>query len=208
MHDFITINLNTPVVLFAALLVVSLLYWGAVIVGALDLDLDLDFDLDADADLGAASAGGVLSALGLAGVPAPMLVTGIAFVGWIVSFLCALWIQQEEIAFGWAARLGVGVGSFAVGALATGLVARVVRPLIGAKPAAKAGAALVGRTARVTSGEIGPGGGRAAIVVDGVDVAISARTDPERAIAPRGTEVLIVEYDEARHVYTVERMPT
>lgn len=53
MTEFFQIALSLPTVVFSAILLVLSLYWGLVILGALDLDLaEFDLDFDVDADLG------------------------------------------------------------------------------------------------------------------------------------------------------------
>src|SRR5690554_7040321 len=108
MNEFFQIALSMPTVVFSALLAVLSLYWGLVVLGALDLDFadfDLDFDVDAGLDVGVdaefevelgteADAGaartsflaGFASMLGLGTVPVTVVVSISTLFAWLFSF--------------------------------------------------------------------------------------------------------------------------
>ncbi len=216
MQEFLTIVFAMPSVPFTLALFLVVAYWGLMILGVVDLelfdiDVDLDLDLDVDVDLDGVDAGsgglaGVLSALGLSGVPLTVTLSALVFVGWCVTTggALALGAAQNPLS-------GVVAGGRFVGGTGAGIVgaSRAARPLRGvfATSNGHAGAqALVGETAKVTSSSVTEKAGRGVVTLTGVDAQVSLRCDEPGNGLKRGDEALIVDYDADAHIYSVVPM--
>ena len=222
MPEFLNIVLSMPTVVFTILMGFMGLYWVTVIMGAVDIDLfDLDADLGADVDLDveldadvevdleapSGSAGifvSLLSALGLVGVPLTISVSILVLYNWAMSFLMAYALGAGKAPVGTLVGLGIMAASMVGSLLVTSVTIRPLRPLFQSKRGARAGRALVGMSVKVTSGSVTPAFGRAEGALEGSVVNFSIRCDDEHNQLKKGSEALIIRYDELTHIYYVE----
>ncbi len=90
MNTFYEIISSFPTVIFTIPLGISVLFWIVSMFGIVTIDV-LDFDLDGDIDamdseIAQEGIAGVLSKLGLAGVPITIIISLISVIGWFVSY--------------------------------------------------------------------------------------------------------------------------
>jgi len=213
--NFLAIALGFPTAVFTGLLVLCLLYWALVMVGALDIDLfsvDLDFDADVDVDADMPDAGGlgfvgdVLSFLGFGKVPLMILISFFAFFGWILSFM-GTWqlgalggstLVTVSISF---AVLGVAtVGGLLMGSFA----ARPLAPIF-ATAEGRNNKSLIGEAIVLSTGRVDGRFGQGQVDIADSDLLVQVRCDDTNTLA-RGDRALIISFDTARDAFVVEPM--
>ena len=233
MNDFLNIIFSLPTVVFTIFVGVIVLYWVFVLLGALDLDLfDLDVDLDADVDLdvdidvdvdvdmdvdmdldggGVGDIGviaGTLSAIGWTGVPLTITLSVFILLNWTATFLSTYYLRTFfEGAVGTPARLGVLAASLFVCTFLTSLVIRPLRSAIKTAPPRKGALGFLGRSVTITTSEVTARTGRAYFEdEDGTHLDLAVRCDQPNNGLVRGSQALIIGYDEDTHVYHIESM--
>jgi hypothetical protein len=214
MQEFLNIVFSMPSVPFTIALALVVAYWGLMIMGVVDLelfdiDVDLDLDLDVDVDgvdAGAGGIAGVLSALGLSGVPLTVTLSVLVFVGWCVTTGGALALGAAQDPLSGAITAGLFVGGAVAGVVGASLAARPLRGVFATSSGHAGARALVGESAKVTSSSVTAEAGRGVVTLEGVDAQVSLRCDEPGNGLGRGDEALIVDYDPATHVYSVVPM--
>jgi hypothetical protein len=201
MPGFLAAAVSFPAVLFSFMLVVVVLYWLLVLVGA---DLDL---LDADADAG----GGMIGTLGLGGVPLMVALSMWITLSWLLAMIGTLVLGAAPGAVG--VLLGIAVLLVAVlgGLLGTRLVVVPIRRAI-PRAAEPSRGDFVGRTCVIRTGTVSETFGQAEITSDDGSSAIiqvrrpaaMAGNGPLRA----GAEALIFDYDPDEEIFWVDRAPS
>ena len=214
MDEFLRVALNLPTLAYSISMGLMLVYWLTVVVGLIDLDmfdvdidLDMDIDLEADAEVGGIGGlAGVLSGLGLVGVPLTVSLSFLVFYNWALTFLASYFLGGHQAALGVGMGVLVFLGCFVLSIPMTSLTIRPLRPLFYSAEGARAADALVGQSVRVLSGRVNAQAGRAEVILDGQPVQLSVRCDTKENTLKKGAEALIIGYDEARHTYLVEPM--
>ncbi|MCD0442330.1 DUF1449 family protein [Glycomyces sp. A-F 0318] len=208
MSEFLDIALSFPPVVFTFGLLLVVLYWVTVIIGALDVDI-VGFGTDADAEVEAG--GGFWSAFGFGAVPFTVVVSLWITLGWIVTVLGTTWIRSADgmsipPAVAGIAVLVAGIG---VGMLGANLLTRPLAKLFEEAPAT-AHADLVGKVCVVRSGTVTLDSGQAEIAdEEGHVLLINVRRSPhepegvEDALFARHSKVVVFDYDEVDQVFLV-----
>lgn len=198
MSGFLTAALSFPAVLLSFMLVVVVLYWLLVLVGA---DLDL---LDGDADVG--------GTIGLGGVPLMVVLSMWITLSWLLAMIGT--IVLGAIAVPGAAGVGLGVAVLLVAVLGGLLGTRlVVVPIRRAIPSAAEPTRgdFVGRTCVIRTGTVSETFGQAEITSDDGSSAIIQVRQPARMAADdplhAGAEALIFDYDPDQEIFWVDRAP-
>lgn len=171
-----------------------------------DADLDHDLDHDVDHDLADAPAWlGALEFLGVGHAPVTMilllLVGSFGLLGWIANWLL---LGTLPVYPGWA--LGVTlVGSLLIAGWFTSRTARLIgRAVPSFSSTATSASQLVARRGWVISSQVDQSYGQVKVRdPGGTLITVFAKVDPDKPVIPRNTEVYLVDYDEARKVYTV-----
>ncbi|OGQ14167.1 MAG: hypothetical protein A2138_27855 [Deltaproteobacteria bacterium RBG_16_71_12] len=215
MQQLLEALLALPTVVYAALVAVSLGYWGLVIVGAADLNpfdgaegavkggvegavkggaeavkaLAADAGDAAGAVKGASALSDLLAFLGLRQVPVTISFTLFSLLGFTLSYFTRF-LLDPHLPGVLSALAALGTSLFG-GLMLTGAVTRPLAKLFEDKATA-GGQALVGRAATVTI-EVDERSGQVEIAADGV--ILSARSAPG-VQAKRGDEVVILEMDD------------
>ena len=224
---FFDIILAFPTVVYSVLLSLALLYWGFVIAGVMDLDMfdfdldfdidvgvDIDVDVDVDADLdvdadGAVHAGPgffvtILTALGIGKVPFMIVFSAIVFIAWIVSYLTAAYVLPLLDHAAWAQAL-VFAGSFLVALPVSTVVTRPMRDVF-QTTTKDSGKKLVGMSVMVLTGSVDNTFGQGKLDDGGADLVINIRCDVSNNGLKKGSEALVIGYDDQTNVYHVEPM--
>ena len=193
MQEVLDASLHLVNLPYTILLLTVLVYWSAVIVGALDVDL---FDGSADVD---ADAGGFLGFFNPGQVPVMVLVSFGVFIMWIVSMLVT---QQFELTSGWvllALFVPNTLISFTMARYLTSPLRLVFRKL---DEDAVDHIAVVGNLCLIRSTEISEFKGQAEVEVSGAHLVINVRTK-EGEVVQRGDEAIVVEYLTEEDCYLV-----
>jgi hypothetical protein len=207
MDTFLDAAFGFPAVLFTILLGLVVAYWLIGLLGVVDLDLDGVDGLDADLDGGDGADGGVLDALGLAGVPVTVGISLLILAGWFVALLGTGAANEADLPVVGAVVAGLGIlaASLVAGALAVRLVARPLSRLFASTEAEGRGA-FVGRTCVVRTTTVSETFGQAeADDGSGATVLLQVRvppTGPEPDLR-QGSVALIVDYDPEAEVFVV-----
>lgn len=231
MTEFLAAVLSFPTLIFTVLLVFVLLYWGLVLLGALDIelfdldadvgDVDLDLDLgggeldvggevggevDGDVDLDGDSdaPSGLFSTLGLAGVPITMTVSLVVFLAWAISLVATVAIGDATDGMGLLGSLlwaGIGLGSVVA---AFPVAALALRPFKGSFVVHQAPrrSSLLGRTCTIATLRVTGTHGQAEIDDGGAGLLIQVRCPRENHLT-KGAEAVLYEYDEELEAFLV-----
>lgn len=194
MTIFLANILAFPTIIFTVLLGVAVLYWLISLTGLLGSDLDLDAG-DGWLDLG-----GLMTTLGLKGVPLPLLITLVILWAWLTTYsiqvLFASWLTG---------LLGVVVGCVLVPvALLLGLVlsALLVRPFHGvlAEVEQPTQTRILGCVCSIMSPSVDQEQGRAEAHLDGAHLILQVRSSTPLL---RGSRAVFVEYIAEKNLYWV-----
>lgn len=186
---------NLPI---TVLLVLMLLYWLSVILGALDIDFlsfDLDLDtegsLDLDGDLEAQAGGsyqGFMLYFNIGTVPVTIWLSVLILVCWSLSMVAAYTINPSVNPL---LSLGLAIPNLIIGMYAAKFVCQPLKKVFAAMEGkAITNKSLIGQRALVTSSTINPTFGQIEIKTDGAPITMNARTGSEMEI-PKGSSVVI-----------------
>ena len=198
-----------PTVLFTPLLVVAVLYWLLVILGALDMDLIHLGDADAGGHDAHAGHNGfaILEFLRVGQVPITVIASVFVVIAWIVSFAATMLLRPAVPEWSWWLFAAVALGaSLVVAYLGTGLVGAGLARVFAIRGTVTA-ASLVGRVVEVTSSTVDARFGTARHDrLTGEEVLLNVVCDPAHALK-RGDQAVIMEYDTAKGVYLIAPLP-
>lgn len=206
MNQFLATALSLPTLLYSIVLAVCTVYWLLAATGMVDAD-GPDGLLAGDGhghghDGDASGMAAMLARLGISGVPVMIVLTVLAFVGWIGTYFLQLLVLQHLPG---VLRILVGLASAALmlvpGALLTSLLLRPLsRLLLRLRPPADR--TILGRVAVVSTPSVDAGYGQATVDDGGAGLVLQVRHDhPERF--KRGDRVVLIEYLDGQHAYRV-----
>lgn len=232
MTEFFSIILSVPTVVFTVLLLVIVLYWLMVIVGAIGVDIlnvgeaagakiegmvsgavegKIEGVLDGAVEGKVEGMTGRLEAVSGGGGFLAVLGFGKVPATVVISSL-ALWswalcVLGVRFAGGLgvpalALDLAVPVLAVFLSGMITGVVVRGIGRFIGKHEPLRR-ADLVGKLCTITTGRVDAGFGQALISEHGVDLTVDVRCDPPNALR-RQSKAVIVGYDAEHHFFTVE----
>jgi hypothetical protein len=217
MQEFLTEILSFPTVVFTVLLGIAAVYWLLVIIGALGLDvLDADHGghghdiADGGPDVGHDHAGHahdahptfigwLLGPLKLDAVPLTLVISLIAFFGWLISHFSGHYLAASHSS--WLTEVGLLIAAFVLGVLLTAIVVRPLAPVFRTHPAAHR-VALVGKVVTIDTSRVDTTFGMAKAEDGGPGLLVQVRCDHPNELG-RGHRALVVSYDEGREVYEV-----
>ena len=192
---FLTTSLGYPTLAWSIVLGGLLLFWLVAAVGILGLDA-------LDIDLGDGEAGGMISRLGLDGLPSLLVLSVLAFFAWVITYFVQLFFLGPLPNL---LRYGLGTLVLVLSPIpAILLTAFVLRPLrrfvLRLRPAPQA--SLVGKVAVVRTPTVDAHQGMADLDDGGAGLILQVRQDDDVAIA-RGDRVVLLEHDAAANTYLV-----
>jgi hypothetical protein len=193
-----------------ALLLVAVMYWLLAIIAGLDLDiLDLDLDFDGEGDLGDMAGIGVvvLRFLDIGTVPLVIWVSVLALTWWLVSMLLdrALdSVYHPELRETWFYAIQWTIRNLAIALVLTKVLTQPLRGKFEAEEPHPA-EDLLGQQCRVITSEVTERFGQAEYPTEAAPLKINVRT---RAPTPlgKGDLAVIVEFDQEKNLYFVERV--
>lgn len=208
MSEFLDIALSFPAIVFSFGIVLVVLYWITVILGAMDVDI-VGFGTDADAEVEAG--GSAWSAFGFGAVPFTVVLSLWITLGWIVTVLGTTWLRSaEEVnvpgAVSGVATLVAGIG---VGMLGAKLLSGPLSRLFAEAPATSH-RDLIGKVCVVRTSAVTTDSGQAELAEeDGTVHIINVRRSPHEPpgidddLFGRHSKLVIFDYDEASGVFLV-----
>ncbi|MFP2931770.1 hypothetical protein ACLESO_42665 [Pyxidicoccus sp. 3LG] len=148
--------------------------------------------------------GGILSALGFAGIPLTVSVSLVSFISWFLSVVSALPVHAAlgPVLPSWLISTVLGVLCFMVGTAGGGLAVRPLRPVFVAQKAPGRDS-LMGRVCTISSGDVTTRYGHATFEDGGAGVILNVVCARENKLG-RGDPALILGYDAEKGVYEVE----
>lgn len=203
-----------PTVFFTALVLFVTLYWLVALLGFVDMDVvdvgDIS-DIGDIGDAGNASVGllsGILLKFGLYGVPLVVILTGIALIGWVLSYFYSSFLQAQfghgvlHYAFGTGALVLVLVVSMWL----TGLMLSPIRRHIANIPKRHA-QSFLGQTAVVRTLTVNDRHGEAMLEDGGAGLIFKVRQlTGDDTIIVQGDNVRLVAYDQQQNVYQIQKI--
>lgn len=221
MTEFLQTSLTFPTVIWSVVFAVCLLFWLLAAAGLAGHDhahLDGGSDAGSVGDGGTVEAAhahhthpdhasetaqtaGMLSRLGLGGVPLTLVLTLLSFWGWATTYFVQLFVLSRLPG---AARLLPGLlvmlGALIPALLLTNLLVRPLRPVF-RKLGGAAPRSVVGMSGTVTTPIADPRSGMAAVEDGGAGLLLQIRTQGETL--QRGERVVLLSYLPAEHAYLV-----
>ena len=185
MDVFLSIISSYPTARFTAWLTVSVAYWLIAMTGL------AGDTADGGDSLGDAT--GLLSRLGLGGVPLTIVLSLMALLGWLCCYfmvLLALPLMPGSFSTLLLGSL-IAVAAFVVGTFLTALVLRPVRRLLHRASGGHAPKVLAGRSGVVRSSTVTAAYGHASIDDGGAGLILQVRTSGEEL--PLGSRIVLIE---------------
>ena len=216
MVEFVQLCFTTVNLPFTVALLLVLAYWLIFLFGAIGLDtLDIDLDADVDADLSIetdAEIGADIESDGYGGLMLPMLryfnAGQVPLTVWVTSVVTFMWAGAILGTHYFNPTVGVGLAClmFIPNLLASLYLTKLATaPLRIVFKKAKQGVAapitIVGKTCRITSGLVTTKSGQAELPREGAPITLNVRG--KEGTIKKGTEVVVVDYDEEKNIYTV-----
>lgn len=203
-----------PTVFFTALVLFVTLYWLVALLGFVDMDVvdvgDIS-DIGDIGDAGNASVGllsGILLKFGLYGVPLVVILTGIALIGWVLSYFYGSFLQAQfghgvlHYVFGTGALVLVLVVSMWL----TGLMLSPIRRHIANIPKRHA-QSFLGQTAVVRTLTVNDRHGEAMLEDGGAGLIFKVRQlTGDDSVIVQGDNVRLVAYDQQQNVYQIQKI--
>lgn len=202
MARFFDAVLSFPTALFTFLLLVAVGYWIVVLLSI--FEADLSDGPDADGEAAGSGLASMLSALGLGGAPATVVLTVVIGLAWFVSLAGTTFVDGVRGPGPVRVALSVAVLPVALGAAWLGTRSMVVplRRLLPDRPPPSR-LDFVGRPCVVRTGAVGADFGQAEVTaVDGSSAIIQVRVAGD-APAGAGWTALIYDYDADRETFWI-----
>ena len=215
MNEFLTTALTFPTLPYSIVLAVCVIYWLLAATGMVDADgpdglIGGESHVHAhghghghghDTDANASGIAAMIARLGLSGVPVMIVLTVLAFLGWLGTYFVHLLVLGSlPGTLRWVAGIGVAIGMLVPGVFATSLLLRPVsRLLLRLRPPTEA--SILGRVAIVSTPTVDAAYGQATVDDGGAGLILQIRD--ERAGFKRGDRVVLIEYLNAQHAYRV-----
>ena len=201
MGDVLQASFKLPTVIFTVLFAVVALMWLLSILGFFEVELG-------DLDPGDGLLDSSLHSLGLAGVPAVVILTLVVVAGWFTSVVLQLTLLDDRAG---STLVLLAIATFVVAmAVALMFAATLGRPLgrLMRTETAPSGAALVGRVGVIRSGRVDPGFGYADVDWDdGGSSRVEVRpAEPDNSFNA-GDRALLVDWDAHTGIYLVSQPP-
>lgn len=196
---------------FTILLGLVILFWlltlfGAVSSDSLDAGVDADPDLDGDASQLSEMPAVLLRLVNAGYVPVTVVLSILILVMWIVSITFNYYFNPGHSSL---MALGFAAAAFVLGVIATKLITQPLVPFMRRLKAAENAAPVIGEVGIVRSIRLDSEFGQVEVErPDGAPALLNARLGPDGEPVPRGTEVAIVSYDDAKGIYLVRPLPS
>jgi hypothetical protein len=224
MIQLITTAFATANIFLTIFLILVLLYWVTVILGALDMnaidiDIDTDIDVDVDADIDADTHAdthidahhgsgfmiGILRFFNFGQVPFMVIFSILILCMWSIS----VYVNSPnsfinpQMSAGWAMILLAP--NFLASLFLTKFITYPLVPLFKALDSSKEALTICGQMATLTTSASDKTTGQAKVTINGSVVSLSVRTVTGE-ILEKGTNVIIIEENKGERVFIVQQM--
>lgn len=203
MDPFYDIVLSFPTVVFTFLLLLTVFYWLLTIVGLVGVEM-LDVGMDGADSVNSLNVfSGLLFKLGLNGVPVTIVISLIALLGWLISFV-VVYFLFPWLPFGWLrflAAVPVLLGTFYLATMVTATLIRPLRPIFIASNQ-EVQKQILGQAAVVRTGEVNRSFGEAYLEDGGAGLIVKVRSYKDE-IFKRGDRVVLLDYVASENIYRV-----
>ncbi len=203
MYAFLQEAITPPNLLFTILLILIMLYWLFVIIGAIDLEfLDVDLSADGDMDAGDSFFTSFLQLLKMGDAPIMAAVSIMTLFAWMISMVYNHFLNFGHQ--GWIAA-GVIAVNFFISFFITVAIARIVNKLFGPFDSEESEMqSCMYKIGTVITSEVNSDFGQVDILTQGAPVTINART-PDDLVIIKGEKVLVYDEDKEKGIYFVDR---
>lgn len=144
----------------------------------------------------------ILGGLKLDTVPTTVVVSLIAFNGWLVTHFSGHYVAFLHVS--WVTELLLLLGAFVVAVLLTSIAIRPLAPLFRTHPAARR-SALIGKVVTIDTSRVDGQFGTAKAEDGGAGLIVQVRCELPNRLS-RGHRALVVSFDETREVYEVTEL--
>lgn len=203
MDAFLVILSSFPTVIYSTALVVVVGYWILAFIGVLDLDafdlgIDIDLDVDMDNDVsGMGRIAGLLTTLGLIGVPITIVISLLFLNAWIICYFASLLVSTflpsiplVQIAI----DIVIAIASFMVSIFATVAMITPLKGLFRKLNQAPKSKVLLGSVCRIRSSRVDNEFGEAECQNEGASLIIKVRTSGDQKFTT-GDSVVLIEHN-------------
>jgi hypothetical protein len=202
MTEFLNTALTFPTLLYSVLLAFCTVYWLLAATGMVDIDA-VDGWLTTDGDTAEPSVvAGMLAKLGLSGVPMMLVLTVLAFFGWLATYFVHLFLLQHMLdGLRWVAGAITLVAALLPGAIVTSLLLRPLAAVI-ARLRPPLPPSVLGRAGSVISPHADAASGRARFDDGGAGLILQVRALPGERFS-RGDRVVLIEHLQSDNTYRI-----
>ena len=202
MTEFLNTVLTFPTLVYSVLLAFCTVYWLLAATGIVDIDA-VDGWLATDGDTAEPNVvAGMVARLGLSGVPFMLILSVLAFFGWLITYFAQLlFLQFLPDPLRMLVGIGVLVAALLPGLLLTSLLLRPVARLI-MKLRPPVPPSVLGKAGNVISPQVTEREGRAEFDDGGAGLILQVRAPPGVTFN-RGERVVLLSFDEQRDSYAV-----
>lgn len=205
MNEFLQTSLTFPTLIYSVLLAFCVIYWLLAATGLMDADgieglLTGDGDPGEPGDLGALA--GMIARLGLGGVPLTLILTVLAFFGWMITyFVHLLLLQPLPDLLRYLLGSVVLVAALVPGLLITSLLLRPLRRLI-VKLRPPLPVSILGKVGVISTPSVSDDYGMAAVDDGGAGLLLQVRAPLPNGYQ-RGDRIVLIEYLPDKHAYRI-----
>ncbi|MFK7936845.1 MAG: hypothetical protein AB8G22_25250 [Saprospiraceae bacterium] len=205
MLELLDFAVTTPNILYTILLLIVLLYWVFVIIGALDMgavdfevDVDADVDVDAEVD-GSGNIAGALQFFNFGQLPFMVIMTVWILSAWVMGILSNFHYGNGSLTFAAIWLLPI----FCLGLIITKIVTTPLIPIFKNLDTHAEEIDYIGQIGKVTLSADNKNLGQAEIIVDNNNALISIKST--KGALKKGSEIVIVEEVDGKY-FLVEAM--
>ncbi len=198
--------------LYTVLLVLVLVYWLSIILGALDfgsfdidfdLDLDVDMEVDTDVDVDGASAGWFAHALyffNFGKMPFMVIMSLIILSCWTISVLANYYFGQNSSVF----AIALFFPNLFLSLCITKFVSSPLVPLFKSMETSEVAVDYIGLPCTITIPATSNKMGQAEVIVDDSPLLINIKMSEETLLLKKGAEALIIGKENNRDCFLIQ----
>lgn len=214
MNELIQIAFSPLNIVYTFLLVLVVLYWLLIIIGAMDIgSVDIDFDLEVDVDLdvdvdtglntsGAGGLAGVLHFFNFGKIPFIIILSFVILFSWAGSILANYYIGNGSILFG----LALMVPNLFVGLCLTKMITTPLLPVFEKMEAGIEPVDYVGMLCKLVLPATTSKMGQAEVIIDNNRLLINVKMENESTDSlEKGAEAIILRKQKDKPYYIIQR---
>ena len=213
MTELLQASFSTINIIPTALLVFTLLYWGAVIFGLLDLDffnveIEADMALDAGIDADGVSAvswlNNALAFFNLGKIPLMLFLTFLALPFWVISILTNHYLHNNSVLLGWLLLIPIFGASLLVSKVLTTPFVKLFAVL---EKEHASNATIIGQVCTVILPAVSTDLGQATVKTDGSPLLLNVKCTRGTSLQ-KGQTALVIDYNAENKYYLIEPYET